>query len=58
MDSHYNEQQTVIDEARPKIGTINFPKHRPYIFKEAFTSNLVDKVYEEGEEVGFLIKGN
>ena len=53
-----NYQQAVVDDPRPKQPLSIFPKHDPYRFMIAKDEKQITKVYEEGEEIGFMIKGD
>lgn len=42
--------------ARVKLELTLFPKHRPHRFDLALRDHQVDKVYEEGEQIGFFLR--
>ncbi|CAK90413.1 unnamed protein product (macronuclear) [Paramecium tetraurelia] len=51
------EPQPIFDEIPSKININLLPKHKPEKFIEASQSKSIDPVYEDGHEVGFMIKG-
>lgn len=51
------EPQPIFDEIPSKINVNLLPKHKPEKFIDASQNKCIDPVYEDGHEIGFMIRG-